>query len=118
MDTVLNWLWQGGVVAVALRLMLLALERGTDATPAPLPRFTFCRDQTVAQHVAEAARDRILHERAGVLHEDLLDQDRIADPVDESAADTPGADVAVAPRHVREELERTLRELEQVAEQR
>src|SRR5512132_2685089 len=29
MDGVLNWLWQGGVVAVALRLMLLALERAS-----------------------------------------------------------------------------------------
>jgi len=29
MDGVLNWLWQGGVVAVALRLMLFALERAS-----------------------------------------------------------------------------------------
>jgi len=29
MDAVLNWLWQGGVVAMALRLMLLALERAS-----------------------------------------------------------------------------------------
>ena len=29
MDAVLNWLWQGGVVAVALRLMLFALERAS-----------------------------------------------------------------------------------------
>ena len=29
MDAVLNWLWQGGVVAVALRLMLFPLERAS-----------------------------------------------------------------------------------------
>jgi beta-lactamase regulating signal transducer with metallopeptidase domain len=29
MDAVLNWLWQGGVVAVALRLMLIPLERAS-----------------------------------------------------------------------------------------
>ena len=29
MDAVLNWLWQGGVVAAALRLMLFALERAS-----------------------------------------------------------------------------------------
>ena len=29
MDAVLNWLWQGGVVAVALGLMLFALERAS-----------------------------------------------------------------------------------------
>jgi beta-lactamase regulating signal transducer with metallopeptidase domain len=29
MDAVLNWLWQGGVVAVALRLMLFSLERAS-----------------------------------------------------------------------------------------
>ena len=29
MDAVLNWLWQGGVVAVALGLMLFSLERAS-----------------------------------------------------------------------------------------
>src|SRR6478609_5298876 len=29
MDAVLNWLWQGGVVVVVLRLMLFALERAS-----------------------------------------------------------------------------------------
>src|SRR6188472_2009401 len=29
MDAVLNWLWQGSVVAVALRLMLFTLERAS-----------------------------------------------------------------------------------------
>ena len=29
MDAVLNWLWQGGVVAAALRLMLFPLERAS-----------------------------------------------------------------------------------------